>query len=352
MNTIFLDSTIENTELFTEETRIETEKTWFCGSDFCLFYLHPPIKGFSRWEDKSGNIIQECYYHESRFLGSYKIIDIYSSRPINVGLIAELIQKKKGRVGCIRLLYRDELPKAIAEDPKTIIIRESEDMIVDLPDTYDDYIKSLGPNARRHARHRGEKIWNQFSGRIKKEITQNKEIDFKAVEKILELNKVRMQKKGTPYLSNIERNKQWHQLARKCGLLVTIKIDNQIVAGTLTYAYKENNQAYMVLIGNDIAYDQSHLGSVCDLETIKELIELKIKNLHLLWGDSFYKHDFGAKRNDLFEICLPKNTIDRIMWPLLRRLRLIAISRSYWSHLLIKNPSELLLLLQNYTKKK
>lgn len=216
----------------------------------------------------------------------------------NIDIISTIFFKTSNNVKKIVFTFADV--NINMKFPKLILEKVSEDIVIELPETMDTYMKSLGPNTRKHAK-KGQKSILQDHPDFKISFHEGENISREQVSSIIELNKSRMQHKGKicnygdAYCDILFR---YTSVIR--GILCLCTIDERIVSGSICWAFKEH--VYANVLAHDNTYNKYGLGNITLVNTIQYMIENNLKYLHLLWGRGEYKYRFLGKERLLHNV--------------------------------------------------
>lgn len=190
----------------------------------------------------------------------------------------------------------------------------SEDYILKLPQTKEQWMESLSARAREKLR---SYIRKAFNGKNYIEFTIHKQADINEndVRAVLKLNQSRMKLKGKKYGMTIGQENQLCEQMKKTGQIFLLKKNNVICAGLLCSVV--GTDVFMHVLAHDPAFDKLRLGLVCCSKTIDYVISQKSQHLHFLWGHYDYKKQLGAKPVDLNRVLVIKNISDVLLHPLI-----------------------------------
>lgn len=180
---------------------------------------------------------------------------------------------------------------------KSFLFSKSNDYIIDLPATVDDYYLQLGSTTRKHVknyRSRLQRDYPQASFHLK----CREEIDDSIIDKIIQLNVERMKYKGIIPGLNSDENAKIHAFSQHYGCVAYVEIDGEIVAGCISYILSK--RVFLHIIAHDNSHSKYNIGQVCLIFLIQSAIEQQLNTFHFLWGDNEYKTRFGAKPHGLF----------------------------------------------------
>jgi hypothetical protein len=208
----------------------------------------------------------------------------------------------------------------LQESIKNALIKSSifsEDYILQLPQTKEQWMDSLSARAREKLRSYLRRSLNEKHG-IQFFTSKQACIDEKDVRAVLKLNQLRMQQKGKKYgMTNDEENQLCVQMKKK-GQIFLLKKNNEICAGLLCSVV--GTDVYMHVLAHDPAFDKLRLGLVCCIKTIDYVISHKYHRLHFLWGHYDYKKQLGAKPIDLKRVLVIRGLRFGLLHPLIMGL--------------------------------
>ena len=207
-----------------------------------------------------------------------------------------------------QVVFENIFAPTLKQSPKMIFHKTLNDVIIpDLPNNMDAYMKSLGSSTRK-------KI-NLMSNRIAKDFPdfnvyffEKSDILYEQIEKVISLNKKRMETKGKIcYYDDTEcRIRHKYASTSGFGFLCVCEIDGKIIGGTINSIVGEH--AYMQIIAHDNSYNRYSLGQIALIHATKYLIEEKnVKYYHLLGGTLDYKFRHGGINHDLYTFRVFKN---------------------------------------------
>jgi CelD/BcsL family acetyltransferase involved in cellulose biosynthesis len=172
----------------------------------------------------------------------------------------------------------------------------SEDLVVNLPPTAEEYHRRLGKNTRRNIKRYSERLQRGFPS-VQFSVAEKEAVSRQDVRDIVRLNHERMA--GKHKLSAIDdaETDRIIRLVEECGLVGVTRIDGRVVAGTI--AYRVGANFFLNVLAHDPKYDEYWLGILCCYQTICECIARNGKDFHFLWGKYEYKYTLLAQQRDL-----------------------------------------------------
>lgn len=181
--------------------------------------------------------------------------------------------------------------------PKSVLSFVSDNHILNLPETLDDFYAQLGSKTRKHIKARNIKLGNEFQN-VKYVLTYGTEIDESVVGKIIDFNRDRMKQKGkVPGINDNSKNKIY-QYSTCYGCVAYIELNGELVAGCIATII--NSEIFLHVIAHDINYSKYNVGEVCVFFLIQTAIEKRMPVMHFLWGKSELKRRFLARPSALY----------------------------------------------------
>lgn len=167
----------------------------------------------------------------------------------------------------------------------------AEDFIVDLPDTVDAYIASLGSATRKNIKRHRNRIERDFPS-FRFIVREGSEVSEQDLRTVMELNRARMTKKKKTSSIDEATAQEIIRMVRECGVVFLVAIDGRIRAGAITFRIGDNFISRVN--AHDPALDGYRLGMVCCFLAICTSIERGGKRFHLGQGTYEYKCALGG----------------------------------------------------------
>ena len=180
---------------------------------------------------------------------------------------------------------------------KAVLHSTSDNHILDLPATMDDYFSELGQRTRKNIRNLKSKFLRDYP-QVNFVTKFGIEIEESLIDKIIQLNSERMKQKGNiPGIDNVEKN-NIYQFSQYYGCVAYVEIDGVIVAGSINTIL--NKGIFGHVTAYDINFSKYNVGEICALYLIQASIERGLTTFQFLWGESEYKKKLLAKPHLLF----------------------------------------------------
>ena len=180
---------------------------------------------------------------------------------------------------------------------KTILYTKSDDNILKLPATIEDYYSELGYHVRKNIRNRKVRIIRDFTN-VRFITKYGVDIEEKIIDKIILLNCNRMKHKGKiPGIDAIYKN-NIYKYSRHYGCVNYLEIDGVMVAGCISSII--NKRIFLHVIAHDDNYSKYNVGELCVFDLIQTSVEKGMSTLHFLWGETELKKRFLAEPHVLY----------------------------------------------------
>ena len=185
---------------------------------------------------------------------------------------------------------------------KSILNFKSDDHILQLPTTMEEYYKKLSSSTRQTIKNRKVRLLRDYRD-VKFVTKYGAEIDEITIDKIMQLNFNKLKHKGVFHRFDISNKNNLYKnnlfkFTQHYGCVAYIKIDGVIVAGSINTIINKS------LFGHVTAYDADlykyNVGEICAFYLIQTCIENGLSKFHFLWGQSDLKKRMQAKPYVLF----------------------------------------------------
>lgn len=180
---------------------------------------------------------------------------------------------------------------------KSVLFFKSDDQILNLPSTIDDYYLELGSKTRKHIKARNIKLINEFKN-VNFVVEYGAEIEKNVVDKIIQFNRERMKQKGKVSGISDDYKTNIYNYSQHYGCVAYLELDGSIVAGCI--ATIVNKKIFLHVISHDENFSRYNVGEVCVFNLIQTSIDKGLSTFHFLWGQSELKRRFLAKSHILF----------------------------------------------------
>ncbi len=183
----------------------------------------------------------------------------------------------------------------------------TEDMVISLPTTEQDYLARLGKSTRKSLRQhltRAQAVLPAFRYIVK----NGHAVPRQVIEHIIGFNHQRMANKKRASALKGETSRKLTALIRDRGEVGMIYAGVRLCAGTL--ACRVGEDIFSLVNAHDPAYDDLSLGSVCRFLMIKNSIHTGARRFHLLGGQIGNKQEVLGERLPLDHLVLYRSRRD------------------------------------------
>ncbi|RZI42680.1 GNAT family N-acetyltransferase [Herbaspirillum sp. HC18] len=177
----------------------------------------------------------------------------------------------------------------------------TEDIVLTLPPTPDEYLAALGKATRKNFKYHGNRLKRNFPTLAFK-VYIDGDIPDACVRDIIELNRARMATKNKESEIDAAESARLTRLVKESGLVSVMILDGRVVAGTVCSRVGANY--FMHINAHDPAYDDARLGKLCCYMTICDCIERGGKEFHFMWGRFEYKYLLLGVQQDFDELII------------------------------------------------
>jgi len=284
------------------------DPNWFSSAGFAQSYWTHPAERVAFLEDRSGQVIEKCFYREDRWAGVFKEIGIFGPADPGSRLLSQLQQSRRAHIVKLCWVAAPNVPLDKGFWKSFAVRQRTEDYCIQLPESPSEYLQTLGSSTRKHLPYYVRRLSKEWDSRWDFEENTGANITYESYERLFELNRLRMDRKGHRSAWTEDLRRQRWGLAQESGLLCSLRFGGEIVAGTLSFLHQR--EAYLIVLAHDPQFDRLNLGNVSLWLTIQYLIRSSYDRYHLMWGRSSYKEQLGGKIQPLFDMMLfPRSSV-------------------------------------------
>lgn len=289
-----------------------SDQNWFSSAGFAESYWAPPAERVAFLQDRSGQVIEKCFYREDKWAGLLKEIGIFGPADPHSRLLSELQQRRRAHIVKVSWMAAPNTPFRSSLWKSFAIRQTTEDYCIQLPSSSSEYLQTLGSSTRKHLPYYVRRLSKEWDSGWGFEENTGSDIAFESYERLFELNRLRMDQKGRRTAWTEDLRRQRWKLVQDSGLLCSLRFGNEIVGGTLSFLHER--EAYLIVLAHDPQFDRLNLGNISVWLTIQYLIRSGYSRYHLMWGRSSYKEQLGGKIEPLFDMMLFPNSLVATVW--------------------------------------
>jgi hypothetical protein len=191
----------------------------------------------------------------------------------------------------------------------------TQDIVAPLPSSAREYSASLGKSTRAALKRYTNKLKRDFPSFqfevVRPDRTNGTDIVAADIQTLLIMGKSRIEKRNQSFAINENEASCITRLCEKCGFLGLIKINNEIVAGTINYRFGDN--FFLHVVSHDSRFDQYGIGTICCYLSICECIAMGGKEYHFLWGRYEYKYRLLGTQRDFVALTIYRSSLRKMI---------------------------------------
>jgi len=180
---------------------------------------------------------------------------------------------------------------------KAISYPKTDNHILDLPSTMDDYYSKLGSSTRQTIKNRKVRLLKEHSD-VNFVTKYGVDIEEQIIEKIILLSYNRLKNKGVTYSIDPTYKNRIYKYSQHYGCVAYIEIDGVIAAGCICSIL--NKSIFGHVNAFDSNFSRYNPGELCAFYLIQTSIENGLSTFHFLWGKSDLKKRLLSKPRILF----------------------------------------------------
>lgn len=299
----------------TQLEALDTE--WLASLDFstCFFArAHCATRAFSR-VDAEGRITRAAFYAETRWL-RWRQLELFGPVDITEDEIRWLLEQRGAHLAVIHRMDRDRTRSWRVRPHRVRVARMSEDYVIDLPDTPEAYVASLGPSTRKKMPYAFRRIEREVGKGLRYITAWKTDIDYAHYRALIELNRLRIEGKGLAHGWNDELIAQRWRLVQRQGLFCGIFDGDKLLGGAINYIH--HRTGIMGFVGHDPALNHAQVGHAYSYLSISEMIGLGLPKCQLLWGYSLAKILIGGHTVPFFDVLIFRTPPVALAWHILQ----------------------------------
>lgn len=185
----------------------------------------------------------------------------------------------------------------------------TEDIVIPLPATKEDYLLQLGKSTRKNLRQHLAKAQRNLPG-FRYEIREGNEISEQVIRDIINFNHARMADKQRTSAISGESEARLISLMRQRGSVGLVYVKNQLCGGSLTC--RVGKDLYSLVNAHDPQYNAYSLGNLCRYLMILDAINKGDQRFHLLGGNFSSKQGMLGQRQKLNTLVLYRSYADML----------------------------------------
>ncbi|HJV87909.1 MAG TPA: GNAT family N-acetyltransferase [Noviherbaspirillum sp.] len=177
----------------------------------------------------------------------------------------------------------------------------SEDIVLPLPASEDEYLAALGKSTRRTVKYYSNKLKRDFPS-FQHQVFTGDDITREQVRTIVDMKIAQMEEKHRPSILSEEDVDRMLRTLRSYGVVGIATVDGKVCGGWISYRVGRND--FMDMCVYDEAYHEYRLGTLCCYLAIVDCIAHGGKECHFQWGRDEYKFRFLGVQHNLVDLVI------------------------------------------------
>lgn len=192
----------------------------------------------------------------------------------------------------------------------------SENYVIDLPGSVDDYLAALGKSTRKTIKGYGNKLRRDYPG-LRWEVRRGADMGdgelATLVKQLQAFKRDSMALRGKRAEIDARDTERMITFASECGLIGIASIDGRVCGGSLACRIGDNY--VMLLSAADPALEAYRFGMLCCFWSVCDCIVAGARQCHLLWGRYQYKTQLLGVPQPLYRLNLYRSPLQMMLSP-------------------------------------
>jgi hypothetical protein len=305
------DMPVSDVDEHLAEVAAAVNPIWWGTVEYCQLF---PQASFSPQrlyiKFNSEGSIRCAYCYRERKIYAFRAIDVLGPLQSSVLDLDPLLHR--AHMAVIHYARSKDLEQFRLYRERARVRSQGADVVLDLPDTFEEYIQRLGQSTRKNMKYYVRRLEREWGSDLRVVSYVRSDIPLELVFKLVAFNRARLQSKGKKSTWTDESAKMAWRLSQRKGVLCGVFRGDHLVAGVLSYLHL--GDAYFILIGHDLQYDELQLGKIALWFHIQSLIGQKIGKFYMHYGHNPYKLFLGGQSDPVYEVTIFRNQLVRIAW--------------------------------------
>jgi hypothetical protein len=307
---------------------------WFRSLGYAGTYSSSPAQRVCFVRDSEKRIVDACFYRELQRFKVFNEIQVQGRVSSESMAVKHLLATRKPALIHLSWLRAEDIQSVGTLGLRFSVQQMADDFLIDLPPSEQEYLDRLGGKTRKHLPYYVRRMEREWGSDVAFSSLVGHEISRELFDRVLELNRKRMERRGKRSGWSSEIVEQRWPLVQEYGLLVGVHHRGTLVASTLSFVH--GRDAYLIVLAHEPEFDRLNMGNIVLWMTLKHLIRMRLRCYHLMWGASFYKRQFGGKSEPLFRATAFASPFYAMVWRAGQKLQipfLFALPRKVWQRI-------------------
>lgn len=192
----------------------------------------------------------------------------------------------------------------------------SENYVIDLPPTVDDYLAALGRSTRKTIRGYGNRLLRElpdFRWEVKPASELRRHEQRQLIRQLQRFKQASMAARGKRAVIDRRDTVRLLQLASERGLFGIASAGGRVLGGSLACRFGDNY--VMLLSAADPALESLRLGLLCCFWSVCDCLRAGARQCHLLWGRYQYKSQLLGRLEPLHRVHVYRSRLQMVLSP-------------------------------------
>jgi hypothetical protein len=190
--------------------------------------------------------------------------------------------------------------------------RMSEDIVLTMPPTAQEYLASLGKSTRKTIKGYSNRLRRAFPS-FRYQVFEGGQVDVRHILDIIAFKRQRLAARNKASGIDQEETQRLIALVRRYGLVGVATIDGRICAGAISC--RVGGHYFMLLSAHDPQYDSYRLGMLCCYFAVCDCIARGGSECHFLRGRYGYKTMLLGQRRDFHRLLIYRSHVHMLRNP-------------------------------------
>ncbi len=188
--------------------------------------------------------------------------------------------------------------------------------VINLPETYDDYIKSLKPRMRTKLRSLPKRMRKGYS--VELEVLQNHDKLEKTLASFIELHQKKWKAEGHLGVFTDQKRRDFYQfisnafVGNQWLIIFSLKVDGVYRAHEFGFVY--NNKLFVIQEGYDTDWEKNGIGNVLRTFVLQYCIDNSLDEYDFLGGVTYHKDSWGVFIKNSISITIGRRCLKTMLY--------------------------------------
>jgi hypothetical protein len=286
---------------------LQSEVDCVCSNPFCSTVRLPNVEGTSlvlEWLAYKDNILEAAILFSCRKNRVIVLSELLNFNVEVIGEFAKYIFANYVRINLVMLPSVREGGFAFRFPYQRY--NSTEDIVITLPRTLDEYLGRLGSSTRSNLRRYQKRVAHS-SPEMKFEFYRGRDATDQIISSLIHLSTVRVKGKNQIPSHTEDSVAELKRMVASYGVVLVATVNGRICGGVICTAV--GNSFFMHVLAHDPCHDHLRLGFLCCYLSICDAIRRGARGYHLLSGKYDYKFRLNGRQVDFDKIVIYRSKV-------------------------------------------